>query len=312
MNTTTRGSLVVAAFLAVVAMFALPSTRALALELSLIETGAGPNTSVGLWIQGFGFSFVETDRLVTPSGDVLTNSQATLPGTPFKSFDSLSEALNYVQGAWEETSTPRFGTPPAPFDFTINPVSPDTINRAAPVLLSPQPGAVIKNNTAFNLSWDYTTKGGPAPTLSLITIAPQFTNGSALSSFITTTPNGGPSSGGGSGSTGTGDTFFGSSMTNVSGATDNRFLLTLNGAAAALPLNAQITVGSYTSLIDAIPIDAGSRTPLFAPVNFYYSRQIAPFNVTLSAVPEPSAFGLGIMMVIAGVSGSPRLRRHTK
>jgi len=304
MNMTIRGGLLVATLLAVTAMFAPTRTYAQRLGLSLVETGTDPNTSVALLFQGFGNSLFETDRLVAPSGEVFTNAATFNP--LLKTFNSLSDALNYVQGAWEKTSVPRFGTPPAPFDFTINAISPDTINRAAPVLLAPQPGAVIKNNTTFNLSWDYATNGGPAPTRSLVTIAPQFTNGSALHSFITTTPNGGPSSGGGSGSTGTGDTFFGSSMTNVAGATDNRFLLTLNGAAAALPLNAQITLGSYVSLTDSIPVDAGSQFPFLAPVQFYYSRQVAPFTVTLTSVPEPSAIGLIACVVFGAVTARRR------
>ena len=83
MNRTTRLGLLVATLFAVMASFAPSPMYAQGLGLSLVETGAEPNTSVSLFVQGFGSTLSETDRLVAPSGDVFTNNAQVIifPGT---------------------------------------------------------------------------------------------------------------------------------------------------------------------------------------------------------------------------------------
>jgi hypothetical protein len=76
----------------------------------------------------------------------------------------------------------------------------------------------------------------------------------------------------------------------------------LEAAEAALPLDVEITLGSYFSFDDAVTLgDTSGLEPFFPPrVSFFYSRENDPFVVTLSTVPEPSSVCLVIALAVGG------------
>jgi hypothetical protein len=267
-----------------------------ALELSIIESGPEPGAEIGLWARDLSNGFLGVNRLVSPSGEVFT-PDSVLENDLFRGlllrFNSVSDAMEYVEGTWQATPAPLFPFPTSPvdepFDFSIAAIPLETINRTAPSLLTPSPGAVIKNGTTFNFGWDYLTSG-EAPNRTSIVMIPQFDPISSWSRSVVSTPQPGRTTRS-SGSTGTGERRFSDALTNVPGADKNRFLLTLEAADAALPLDVQITLGSYYSSDSIFPSPR---------VRFYYSRENDPFFVTLSTVPEPSSVGLVIVLAVAG------------
>ena len=299
-----------------------------AIELSILETGPEPDADVGLWIRDWDWRRTFSSPLVSltsPTGDVFTSGtvlEARSVVDLLIRFDSLTEASDYVDGTWQATVTSRYQLPweePTfgDFEFTIDGTALTTVNRTVPTLVSPPPGAVIKNGSAFPLGWDYVTSG-EVPDRTIIQIVPQFDPISSLHRHVVSTPDpGGTTSS--SGSTGTGDVRFSETLKNVPGTNENRFLMSLTAASAALPLDVEMTLGTYSPLDDAVVISyASSLVSEFGTpyVNLVYSREHEPFYITLSTasepwVPEPSSLALVVAMVIgSGVLRSrPAARR---
>ena len=123
-------------------------------------------------------------------------------------------------------------------------------------------------------------------------IIPQFDPISGRSRAIVSTPRPGHTFWS-SGTTGSDDRKFSDTLTNVPGADKNRFLFTLE---AALPLDVEITLGSYISLNDRCALDRffRPRVPVFL---FAANRSVHRYIVT---VPEPSSAGLVIVLVVGG------------
>ena len=297
-----------------------------AIELSILETGPEPDTDVGLWIRDWdwkGTSFGSVVSLTSPTGDVFT-SNSVLEVRSFIDllirFDSLTDASDYLDGTWQATVTSRYQPPwedPTfgSFEFTIDGTALTTVNRTVPTLLSPPPGAVIKNGSTFPLSWDYVTNG-EAPNRTSVQVVPQFDPISMMSRSLVSTPEPGRTttlSGGG----GSGDREFSRVLKNVPGADKNRFLMTLETSSAALPLDVELTLGTYASLDDAVIISyASSLVSEFGTprVNLLYSREHEPFYITLSTVsvpwvPEPSSLALVIALGLAGLPFARRRKR---
>ena len=292
------------------------NSASVALELSIIESGPDTNPQIGLWAQGLTNGFFGVNRLVSPSGDEFT-PESVLEGDHYRSlllrFSSLPDAMEYVAGTWQATPAPRFPfpspfPPEEPFDFNVDAIPLQTINRTAPTLLSPAPGAGIKNGTTFDFGWDYLTSDF-APNRTSITRISQFDPPPSFGWSIVSTPVPGSTTrlSGGSSS---GDRSFSHTLINVPGADKNRFLQTFTASEAALPLDVQLTLGSYYSNDLGFPSTG---------VRFFYSRENDPFVITLFKVPEPSSLGIGIVLAIIGLHprvtrarNSPqRLRRYT-
>ena len=293
-------------FVVAVTLFLFLTTASAALELSIVESGPEAEAAVGLRVRDLREGFFGVNRLVAPSGDVFTPNSILETGD-FRDlllrFDSVGNALDYVTGTWQATpARVPLPSPPATdmFEFSIDAISLETINRTASSLLTPSPGAVIKNGSTFNFGWDYVTSG-EAPNRTSIVVVPQFDPISSWSRSVVSTPRPGSTSRG-SGSTGVGDRKFTHTLTNVPGADKNRFLFTLEAAEAALPLDVEITLGSYISLDDTVTLGDTSGVGFFFPprVSFFYTRENNPFVVALSTLPEPSSVGLVIVLVIGG------------
>ncbi len=302
---------------ATILLLSTPADGSTRFSLSIVETGA-PN-------QGVEFRVSELDvggrgdisQLVAPSGEVIDFSSVLEDGLfddVVRRFDTVEEAVTFSTGNWEATESPGLFPdldPPETIRFTIGGLEASAINRTPPTLVSPTPDAVIKNGVTFLFGWDYVTRGA-LPTRSRFLTIPQFqdTTGRSggLSSVGTPTP-GFTSSG--SGSTGVGDRRFSRSRTNVPGTDKNRFLYTLEASENALPLDVEITLGSEIPLDDFLVLAEGDDPvdpfDLFGPpVRFFYSRQIDPFTITLSTIPEPGSAGLAAVCVF--VMGACRRR----
>jgi hypothetical protein len=296
--------------LLVLGIFSARSENAVALSFSLLESGEGTDTSVALWVRGLGRSFSDAQDLVAPSGDVFDEASALesgIFGLRLRDFDTLEDASNYMSGSWHATFPKRFmSEETSVFDFNINGLSPATINRTPPTLLTPSPGQVIRNGSTIRFSWDY-LGAGEAPKGSRFTTIPQFStiSGRSLTGVSTPTPGATSTS---SGSTGVGDRRFSHSITNVPGADKNRFLFTLTAAEAALPLDVEITLGSAVNLNDTIVPGDSSDLGFFGPpwLDLYYSRLNEPFIITLSTVPEPTS---AILLLLAGVLTIGRMKK---
>lgn len=286
-----------------------------ALELSIVESGPDSNTKVGLWAQDFRASQIRgISQLTSPSGDVFTPAtvlENRAYASLLKQFDSLAEAFEYAQGSWQGLSPLWPPYPPATgsFDFNIGDVSIDTLNRTVPTLLSPNPGAAIKNGTTFLLGWDYPADA-EAPLRTRIYRVPKFDAGSSWGSWSLSTPSPGGTIQSSS-STGVGDRLFSSKLTNVPGTDQNRFLVSFTAAEAALPLDVELTMGSNFSLNSAVTISYSPGTGFLSPpeVTFSYARQLDPFRITLIRVPEPSSLALVLLCVVGGWSGRSRVVR---
>lgn len=281
------------AFTAVAVCSGYLAEESAALELSIIERGSGAQAEIGLWARDFGSRFSGTQSLISPSGDVFTPSSILEDG--FLSdllirFDSISQALAFVSGAWEGTRSGPFpSSPVVEFEFNISPIPIAAINQSVPTLVSPMPGQKIENGSTFEFGWDYVTSG-EAPNRSRYTVIPQFDPVSSGGTSVVSTPRPGASSSG-SGGTGSGDRKFLRTRRNVPGADQNRFLNSFEAAPAALPLDVALTLGSYSDLAEFVLPRNG--------VGLFYSREIDPFFITLT-VPEPSSIGLAILMAFSG------------
>ncbi len=274
-----------------------------AFEFSIIESG--PEAAVSLWIRGLDDSFFQSNQLISPAGETLDSSTVLEDGLfsdLVRRFDSLEDAIGYVQGTWHATVDSRFPERTATYDFSIEALSIESINRAAPELFSPTPAHEIRNGSTFLFAWDY-PEGGEMPSQSRFLTIPQFDplRGGGGSVVSTPTPGGTLMS---SGSIGTGDERFSRKLTNVPGTDKNRFLYTLEASEAALPLDVEITLGSHISLEDQISLGETTSEgfpPFPTPrIGLFYSRQNDPFTITLSHVPEPTSVGLVIVMIIGG------------
>jgi hypothetical protein len=271
--------------------------NAAALSFSLLEFGEGTDTSVELWVRGVGGNiFTDARQLVAPSGDVFDGESALesgIFGQRLRIFDTLEAAGSYMSGSWQATIVKRFFPEETGiFNFTINDLSPATINRTPPTLLTPSPGQVIKNGSTFLFSWDYLGTDDP-PRGSLFTTIPQFETISSRSLRGVSTPTPGETSTI-TGSTGVGDRRFSHTLTNVPDADKNRFLYTMTAAEAALPLDVELTLGSSISLTDLIVSDDLADFGFFrlSRLDLRYSRMNEPFLITLSTVPEPTSASL--------------------
>jgi hypothetical protein len=291
-----------------VALFLFWAGRSAAVELSIIESGPESDASIGLRVAGLREDFPAVNRLVSPSGEVFTPDSILEEGLfshLLIRFDSFSDAIDYVEGTWQATLGPPFFPPPDPpdtdtFEFSIEGLSSEAIDRTAPSLLTPFPGAVIKNGSTFNFGWDYVTSG-ETPDRTSITAIPLFDPISQGGRSIVGTPRPG-STIRTEGSGGVGDERFSRVLTNVPGTDENHWLLTLEAAEAALPLDVEITLGSYISLDDVVTLGdtSGLGLPFPPEVSVVYSRERDPFVVTLSTVPEPSSMALVIVLIIGG------------
>ena len=279
--------------------------RASALELSIIESGPEGDTTVGLWVDDLTDSsnFVivsRVNKLVSPSGDVLTPSSILQEGNFWRDllleFDSVTEAFDYVDGTWQATLSPftHFLDPPLSdeFEFTIDGDALGSINRVAPSLLSPVPGKVIKNASTFEFGWDYVTDQEP-PNRSIYYEFPQFDPVSSGGRAIldTPTPEEPYESSGFAGG-------FSSDLVSVPGTNQNRFLSTFKVAGTDLPLDVELTLGSYISPDNVLTLGDTIHMGLSSPpeVNFFYSRENDPFFITLSTVPEPGSLALTFVL----------------
>ena len=185
-------SFLAAAALAATVVFS-STAASRALELSIIESGPDPYPEIGLWVRDLRDGFGGVNRIVSPAGDVFT-PDSILKGDRFRSlllrFDSLADAMGYVAGTWNATPSTQFPIPiPSfePYDFDIASIPLETINRTPPTLLSPTPGATIKNGTTFLFAWDYETSD-PAANQTRITRIPQFDPLSCWGWSILSTP----------------------------------------------------------------------------------------------------------------------------
>jgi len=283
------------------------AVEATAFDISIVERGPGSDSDIGLWVGGLGSPFIFTgvNQLVSPSGDVFTAS-SSLEHRTFNDlvlrFATLADAVDYVQGDWQAT-TNAFPTPPTgpttqTTNFHIGAIDLTSINRTTPTLLSPAPGAVIRSGSTFSFNWDYVPSDVP-PGATTIVMGAQFATGTSGGRMVVATPHGSGFSEL-SGSSGSGDHEFAHKMTNVPGATENRWNLTLT--AAPLPVGIQMTMGSYFSLTNKI--SPPQQFPTL--INFFYSHENAPFNITLANVPEPSSIGTVILALVCSAS----IRRH--
>lgn len=293
-------------FLIAIAVTLSLATDSFAIQLAIVES---PDAKAGLWATGFNNHPFYNDQLTSPSGETFTN------GTILKSsgardllrqFDTVSAALDFVAGNWLGTRTRIL----APMDvdsveFSIAPIPLAAINRTAPTLVTPLPSAKIKNGGTFEFGWDYVT-GGVMPNQSIYTVIPQFDPLSGSSRLIVETPVPGKTTNS-SGETGPGDRRFKRTMTNVPGTDKNRFLLSFEAAPVALPLDVEITLGSFSPLADYVTPRGQFPTIFWDHADLYYSREIDPFIVTLT-VPEPSSLGLACAMACCGMS----LRRRSR
>jgi hypothetical protein len=272
------------------------SSVARALELSIIESGPSPNPEIGLWARDLTDGFGGVTRLVSPSGQVFTPEsilERNRTRALLQRFNSLADAMDYVEGTWNATPFASFPFPSPsfePFDFDIDSIPLETINRTPPTLLSPTPGATIKNGATFLFAWDYETSD-PPPNRTSITRIPQFDPLSSWGRSVVSTPRPGNTTRL-SGGTGSGERSFSHTLTNVPGADENRFLATFTASEAALPLDVELTLGSYYANNTSFPPPR---------VRFYYSRELDPFYITLSTVPEPSSIGLVTATAIVGI-----------
>ena len=286
-------------------------------DFAIIETGTEGNTQVGIWMSHLRgrsclpWSCIGDPRVVSPSGDVFTPDSVIENGyfhDKFLAFDSYDDALAYAHGTWEVTYPVReypVQDPPTTetYWFTIDTSLFESFDRTPPTLVSPLPGATIRNGSTFLFGWDYLGTDTPA-NRTYIERVPQFdpVSGKGYSVVGIPSPSGTSHSSGG---TGVGDEKFTHERTNVPGTDKYRFLATYEAAEAALPLDVELTLGSYFAFDDAVIV---SSKPGQAPSGdrYFYSRQNDPFCITLSTVPEPTSLGLATLCLLCGTLTRPR------
>jgi len=216
----------------------------------------------------------------------------------------LAEAFEYAEGSWQGISPLWPPYPPATgsFEFSIGTMPTDTLNRTVPTLLSPAPGAAIKNGSTFLLGWDYPADA-EAPPRTRIYRVPKFDQGSSWGSWTLSTPVPGGTTQS-SGGTGVGDRLFRHTLTNVPGTDQNRFLVSFTAAEAALALDVELTMGTNFALNTAVTITYSPGTGFQSPpeVTFSYARQLDPFRITLTKVPEPSSLALVLLCAVGWLS----------
>lgn len=255
--------------------------------------------------------------LLSPAGNLYVSDPGAMgpTGVLLGQFDTLRQALDYLNGSWQVTLSPsRRHTTKDTFTINIGQIPDDTFPREPPQLVTPTPGAKIINGDTFLLAWDYPSDADADR--SRVTFTPDFAlpPGSPPAgggSFGASRPSPGSSSSG-SGSSLTSKTSFKLKHSSVPDADDYEFLVSMEigGSAGTLPRRVDLQIESVVDLSGHLSIgDTDGLGVVVSPFDYevFYGRPGEPFSLVLTSVPEPSTLLL-ILMACAPVAAAVRRR----
>jgi hypothetical protein len=271
-------------------------------QLFLKEIGEGPATRYELELGGRNSIAGSIVSLTAPNGEIFSVPNPTERrtfGELLRSFTTLEDAFTFLPGVWQGTYAafpPRPEATGTPFKFIIDPIPTDAVYRVAPQNLTVADGDRIPNGSTFELGWDYA--GDLTSRQTYIGRALLISPGNFLGVSVVSTPRPGGSTSGSGSSTG-GSITFASSIRNVPGTSENRFVVSYTATGAPLPVGVELSIGAYTPLSQFVANYGSSGTsPFNAPptMSLAYLRAAEPRVIYLT-VPEPSAVGLAALAV---------------
>lgn len=310
-NTTPLAALV----LAVTAMptdglafsFVVPSQLSFIIE----ETGPAEDPDYALKFQLFERGLGGVRTLTSPAG----NSYSQAPDQKrhpdlLANFDTLGEALDYLQGSWgvdwEHPDDPLTTPTMDRFSLLIDAIEPAAIMHEKPLLRWPSPDATLESGVPTLIGWDYPP--GVAPSQSYFSINPMLGSDDRTSQFRRSRPVGGAGSFS-SWTSGDGDEMLTMSLRTAANTNEYRYEFSVKTTAATPTFDIELIVGSSFNIENAVTTDdlsglALSREPTFRVI---YSRLNDPVRITVLGVPEPQTICLLAILLGAAGTASPRV-----